>query len=104
MPIGGTLEGSESKTSPSRKRLQTMLAMGAGAASKAAGTATAARGIEIFYKSKSEQLQATLRQKEQNLRRLEAQRNELNRKVRKLRDELYALQEPGSHVGEVVKK
>ena len=35
--------------------------------------------------------------------RLEAQRNELNSKVRHLREELSLLQEPGSYVGEVVK-
>lgn len=39
----------------------------------------------------------------QNLRRLEAQRNQLNAKVRLLREELGLLQEPGSYVGEVVK-
>ncbi|KAJ1332532.1 26S protease regulatory subunit 8 [Batrachochytrium salamandrivorans] len=39
----------------------------------------------------------------QNLRRLEAQRNQLNAKVRLLREELQLLQEPGSYVGEVVK-
>jgi 26S proteasome regulatory subunit T6 len=39
----------------------------------------------------------------QNLRRLEAQRNQLNAKVRLLRDELKLLQEPSSYVGEVVK-
>jgi 26S proteasome regulatory subunit T6 len=38
-----------------------------------------------------------------NLRRLEAQRNQLNAKVRLLREELTLLQEPGSYVGEVVK-
>ncbi|KAJ1339633.1 hypothetical protein BSLG_005755 [Batrachochytrium salamandrivorans] len=38
-----------------------------------------------------------------NLRRLEAQRNQLNAKVRLLREELQLLQEPGSYVGEVVK-
>ena len=37
------------------------------------------------------------------MRRLEAQRNQLNAKVRLLRDELKLLQEPGSYVGEVVK-
>jgi len=44
-----------------------------------------------------------VREKTQNLRRLEAQRNELNSKVRLLREELSLLQEPGSYVGEVVK-
>ena len=38
-----------------------------------------------------------------NLQRLEAQRNELNTKVRMLREEVGLLQEPGSYVGEVVK-
>ncbi len=38
-----------------------------------------------------------------NLRRLEAQRNQLNAKVRLLREELQLLQESGSYVGEVVK-
>jgi len=37
------------------------------------------------------------------VRRLEAQRNDLNAKVRQLREELQLLLEPGSHVGEVVK-
>lgn len=41
--------------------------------------------------------------KVKDLRRLEAQRNELNAKVRMLREELQLLQEQGSYVGEVVK-
>ena len=36
-------------------------------------------------------------------RNIKAQRNELNAKVRALREELHHLQEPGSYVGEVVK-
>ena len=43
------------------------------------------------------------KQKQDNLKRLEAQRNELNTKVRMLREEVGLLQEPGSYVGEVVK-
>lgn len=38
------------------------------------------------------------------MRRLQAQRNELNSKVRMLREELQLLQEPGSYVGEVIKQ
>merc|ERR1719215_2089271 len=38
-----------------------------------------------------------------NVRRLQAQRNELNAKVRMLREELQLLQEQGSYVGEIVK-
>jgi 26S proteasome regulatory subunit T6 len=39
-----------------------------------------------------------------DLARLKARRNELNAKVRMLREELHHLQEPGSYVGEVVKQ
>jgi 26S proteasome regulatory subunit T6 len=41
--------------------------------------------------------------KERNLVRLEAQRNELNGKVRALREELALLHEAGSYIGEVIK-
>jgi len=44
-----------------------------------------------------------VRDKLQNLERLKAQRNELNTKVRLMREELTHLHEPGSYVGEVVK-
>ena len=44
-----------------------------------------------------------IRDKTQNLERLKAQRNELNAKVRLIREELTQLHEPGSYVGEVVK-
>ncbi len=42
-------------------------------------------------------------EKAQNLRRLQAQRNELNAKVRLLKEELQLLHEQGSYVGEVVR-
>eukprot|EP00011_Vannellida_sp_DIVA3-517-6-12_P009138 CAMPEP_0114617920 /NCGR_PEP_ID=MMETSP0168-20121206/7443_1 /TAXON_ID=95228 ORGANISM="Vannella sp., Strain DIVA3 517/6/12" /NCGR_SAMPLE_ID=MMETSP0168 /ASSEMBLY_ACC=CAM_ASM_000044 /LENGTH=394 /DNA_ID=CAMNT_0001829065 /DNA_START=21 /DNA_END=1202 /DNA_ORIENTATION=- len=60
-------------------------------------------GIRAFYESKIAELEVVCREKAQNLRRLAAQRNEWNTKVRDLRDELMKLQEPSSHVGEVVK-
>merc|ERR1711979_20311 len=60
-------------------------------------------GIRQYYGSKIEDLQLTVTDKTQNLRRLQAQRNELNAKVRMLREELQLLQEQGSYVGEVVK-
>jgi ATP-dependent 26S proteasome regulatory subunit len=50
-----------------------------------------------------QELENTISSRTQNLRRLEAQRNQLNAKVRLLRDELRLLHEPGSYVGEVVK-
>ena len=61
------------------------------------------QGIKHYYTAKIEELELIVRGKMQNLRRLEAQRNELNIKVRHLREELALLQEPGSYVGEVVK-
>eukprot|EP00455_Lapot_gusevi_P047129 TRINITY_DN6327_c0_g1_i1.p1 TRINITY_DN6327_c0_g1~~TRINITY_DN6327_c0_g1_i1.p1 ORF type:complete len:397 (+),score=92.22 TRINITY_DN6327_c0_g1_i1:57-1247(+) len=64
---------------------------------------TGHEGIKSYYKSKIDELEIIVADKTQNLRRLEAQRNELNAKVRKLKDELQYLQEPGSYVGEVVK-
>ena len=59
--------------------------------------------VQTYYSSKIEELEVEVRERMLNLRRLEAQRNELNSKVRLLREELSLLQEPGSYVGEVVK-
>merc|ERR1719263_2093985 len=67
------------------------------------GRTSAVTGIQSYYASKIEELEVEVRDKMLNLRRLEAQRNELNSKVRLLREELSLLQEPGSYVGEVVK-
>lgn len=80
-------------------------------------------GFRSYYIQKIEELQLIVAEKSQNLRRLQAQRNELNAKgkthnilfekrhntvniqfaVRMLREELQLLQEQGSYVGEVVK-
>lgn len=60
-------------------------------------------GVAVFYEKKIEELKRVLAEKLQNKRRLEAQRNELNMRVRELRDELQYLLEPGSYVGEVSK-
>lgn len=59
--------------------------------------------VRSFYLSKIEELSSELREKNKDLRRLQAQRNELNGRVRELRDELQVLQESGSYIGEVVK-
>merc|ERR1719397_2149875 len=60
-------------------------------------------GLRCYYITKIEELLLTVSDKRQNVRRLQAQRNELNAKVRMLREELQLLQEQGSYVGEVVK-
>jgi len=60
-------------------------------------------GIKAYYAAKIEEHEVKVEEKRQNLRRLEAQRNELNAKVRLLREEIQLLQEPGSYVGEVIK-
>jgi 26S proteasome regulatory subunit T6 len=60
-------------------------------------------GLLGYYKGKTDALEIVLNDKSQNLRRLEAQRNQLNAKVRRLREEIQLLQEPGSYVGEVIK-
>jgi predicted RNase H-like nuclease (RuvC/YqgF family) len=61
---------------------------------KAAGK----EGIKTYYIQKIEEYTALLKKKKEDLRRLEAQRNELNTKVRFLREELQLLQEPGTIV------
>lgn len=69
----------------------------------AADSQTSEVGLESFYQSKIDELEIIAREKVQNLARITAQRNELNARVRLLREELHYLQEPGSYVGEVVK-
>lgn len=64
---------------------------------------SAREGVATYYQSKCRELDVTIAQRENTLRRLEAQRNELNTRVRTLRDELQKLQEAGSYVGEMVK-
>lgn len=57
----------------------------------------------LYYKTKIDDAQQRLAEKAQNVRRLQAQRNELNSKVRSLKEELMQLHEQGSYVGEVSK-
>jgi len=64
---------------------------------------TKAPGIRSYYISKIDALDTQVQVKAMNLRRLEAQRNDLNSRVRLLREELQMLQEPGSYIGEVIK-
>jgi len=59
--------------------------------------------VQGYYRSKIGELKSTLKNKEDNYIRLEAQRSELNRRVRHLKEEIQLLMEPGSSVAEVVK-
>jgi len=60
-------------------------------------------GIAAYYQSQIDSARIRLLDKQQNVRRLEAQRNRQNAEVRRLRDELNKLMESGSYIGEVVK-
>lgn len=59
--------------------------------------------LDAFFHNKIESMKLEIIQGQAVLRRLEAQRNEYNSRVRLLREELGLLQQPGSYVGEVVK-
>jgi len=69
----------------------------------ASTSASPAKALGFYFRTKLEKAELDINQKTQNLRRLEAQRNALNGRVRLLREELQLLQEPGSYVAEVVK-
>ncbi|EDW99126.1 26S proteasome regulatory subunit 8 [Drosophila yakuba] len=60
-------------------------------------------GFHSYFTQKISELQFTVNERFKNLLRLQAQRNELNSKVRLLREELQLLQEQGSYIAEVVK-
>jgi len=60
-------------------------------------------GVERYYEVKIQKLALEVNEKGNNVRRLQAQRNELNTKVRALREELQLLQEQSSYVGEIIK-
>ncbi|KAJ2491808.1 26S proteasome regulatory subunit 8 [Coemansia sp. RSA 2050] len=62
-----------------------------------------AQGIREYHLHKIQEAEQKIVDKTQNLRRLEAQRNSLNARVRLLKDELNLLQEPGLTIGEVIK-
>lgn len=60
-------------------------------------------GVSTYFLQKIQELRAVEKRKADNFERLEAQRNELNRRVRHLKEEVAMLQETGSMVGDVVK-
>jgi 26S proteasome regulatory subunit T6 len=66
-------------------------------------TPFAIMALDNYYRNKIEGMKLEIIQGQAVLRRLEAQRNDYNSRVRLLREELGLLQQPGSYVGEVVK-
>ncbi len=60
-------------------------------------------GLDAYYRTKIGDLVQVIEEKRLNLRRLEAQRNTLNGRVRALKEELQRMQEPPANVGEIVK-
>lgn len=60
-------------------------------------------GIWSYYDANIKELEGKTKERHMNNRRLEAQRNELNGKVRLLREELHMLLESASNCGEVIK-
>jgi len=60
--------------------------------------------FRTYLRNKNDKLSVKIRDAQENLRRLEAQRNDLNTKVRKVRNELRTLLTPGSYIGDVVKQ
>ena len=66
-------------------------------------SATVIMTLDSFYHNKIESMKLSIIEGQAKLRRLEAQRNDYNSRVRLLREELGLLQQPGSYVGEVVK-
>ncbi|KHJ42528.1 26S proteasome subunit P45 family protein [Trichuris suis] len=61
------------------------------------------QGLWQYIAVKLEDLEYELNEKNHDLRRLQAQRNELNAKVRLLKEEISMLHEQGSYVGEVIR-
>lgn len=59
--------------------------------------------IDDFYDTKIKEIELKVKAKQINFMRLQAQRNDLNEKVIKIRDELKHLLQPGNEVAEVIK-
>uniref|UniRef100_A0A1I7T2Y2 AAA domain-containing protein n=1 Tax=Caenorhabditis tropicalis TaxID=1561998 RepID=A0A1I7T2Y2_9PELO len=59
--------------------------------------------LRSYFKTKVDETQQKVRAKQTNVHRLQAQKNELNGKVRQLKDEINKLHEQASYVGEVCK-
>lgn len=60
-------------------------------------------GVRDYYIKKIEDLSAQVRDEQKTQRNLEAKRNELNLRVRDLKDEIFLLQQPSSSTADVIK-
>ena len=69
-----------------------------GGGSSSVSTGTAGGPLGTFYQTKIDRLENDVQQEVSDLRRLQAQRNQLNSRVKQLRDELMMLREPGMYV------
>ena len=72
-------------------------------ASVASTVASSNAGIRSYYLAKISQAEMACLEKERDLARLQAQRNELNTRVRSLREEVNLLHEAGAYIGEIIK-
>jgi len=61
------------------------------------------RGLSGYYQLQIDQYNVKIHDKNENLKRLEAQRNDLNARVCRLKNEITMLQMPSLAVGEIVK-
>lgn len=59
--------------------------------------------VPSYDQMTDDELSAVVAEKMKSLRRVRAKRDELNQKVRKLKDELEEIMDPGCYVGEVIK-
>ncbi|CAD8120976.1 unnamed protein product [Paramecium sonneborni] len=62
------------------------------------------QSVKQYIQGKLDFLEFMIAEKQANVKRQEAQRNELNSLVRQVKEELQAMQEPHSYVGDVVKQ
>ncbi|CAK61857.1 unnamed protein product (macronuclear) [Paramecium tetraurelia] len=62
------------------------------------------QSVKQYIQGKLDLLEFMIAEKQANVKRQEAQRNELNSLVRQVKEELSAMQEPHSYVGDVVKQ
>ncbi|VVC46142.1 P-loop containing nucleoside triphosphate hydrolase,ATPase, AAA-type, core,AAA+ ATPase domain,26S [Cinara cedri] len=67
------------------------------------GESSKGDGLKAYYTIKIDQLLLAINEKQLNIKRLQAQRNELNTKVRLLKEELQLLLEQSSFIGKVIK-